>query len=106
MDSKKRFSILLNTVRKNMINLVYRLINFYKNIRKHLSIYRYAVVSRKSSVFIFGGNCDSERSSSRIAKYTLDQWTEVGNLKAGRYGPSAISNGDRIYVVGGDGTFT
>ena len=85
-------------------HLFYRLINFYENIRKHFSIFRYAVVSRKSSVLIFGGQCDDERSSSRIAKYTLNQWTDVGNLKAGRYAPSAISNGNRIYVVGGDGT--
>ena len=78
----------------------------YLGLRKHFSIFRYAVVSRKSSVFIFGGYCDGERSSSRIAKYTLDQWTEEGNLKAGRYGPSAISNGNRIYVVGGDATYS
>ena len=76
-----------------------------ENITKHFSIYRYAVVSRTSSVFIFGGRCDGE-DSTRIAKYTLDQWTEVGNLKAARLGPSAISNDDRIYVVGGEGTFS
>ena len=64
------------------------------------------MVNRESSVLIFGGNCDESKYTSRIAKYTLDKWTEVGNLQTGRYGPSAISNGDRIYVVGGDGTFS
>ena len=66
-------------------------------------IFRYAVVSRESSAFIIGGNCDSSYTS-RIAKYKLDSWTDVGNLQTTRYGPSAIQNGDRIYVVGGSGT--
>ena len=72
-----------------------------KNIR--FRIYRFAVISRDSSVFIIGGGCDSSHTS-RIAKYTLDAWTEVGNLQTTRYGPRAIQNGDRIYVVGGIGT--
>ena len=64
------------------------------------------MVSLESSVFVIGGACDasSRMDSSRIAKYTLDKWTEVGNLQTARYGPSAISNGNRIYVVGGDAT--
>ena len=70
---------------------------------KDCSIFRYALVSRTSSVFIFSGRCDG-KDSARMAKYTLDQWTEVGNLKSARYGPSAISNGDRIYIVGGRNT--
>ena len=82
-----------------------RLIIFYKNIMKDFSIFRYALVSRTSSVFIFSGRCDG-KDSARMAKYTLDQWTEVGNLKAARLGPSAISNDDRMYVVGGDGTYS
>ena len=61
------------------------------------------MISRESSVFIIGGMCDSAYTS-RIAKYTLDTWTEVGNLQLSRYGPGAISNDDRIYVVGGDYT--
>ena len=68
-----------------------------------LRIYRYAVVSRESSVFIIGGYCDNS-ATTRIAKYTLDQWTQVGNLQTGRHAPRAIQNGDRIYVVGGEGT--
>ena len=64
------------------------------------------MISRESSVFVIGGACDASigTGSSRIAKYTLDKWTEVGNLQTDRYGPSAISNGNRIYVVGGDGS--
>ena len=70
-------------------------------------IYKYGVISRESSVLIFGGFCadgESGSSSSRIAKYTLDKWEQVGNLQQNRYEHRAIANGDRIYVVGGSGT--
>ena len=67
------------------------------------SIYRYGVISRKSSVLIIGGVCDDIPSSS-IAKYTIDKWERVGNLQNPRRGHRAIANEDRIYVVGGDGT--
>ena len=60
------------------------------------------MISRESSVLIIGGQCDSAHTS-RIAKYTLDKWTEVGNLQKARYAPRAILNGDRMYVVGGGG---
>ena len=42
--------------------------------------------------------------SSLIAKYSIDKWEHVGNLQEVRRGHRAITNGDRIYVVGGDGT--
>ena len=64
----------------------------------------YGVVNRDSSVLIIGGQCDGS-SSSRIAKYTLDVWEHVGNLQHDRMGHRAISNDDRIYVVGGAGGF-
>ena len=67
-----------------------------------LRICNYAVVSRESSVLIIGGTCQSVYST-RVAKYTLDKWTEVGNLQKARNGPRAILNGDRMYVVGGAG---
>ena len=67
-----------------------------------LRIDRYAVISRESSVFIIGGQCDDSRGTSLIAKYTLDQWTRFGNLQTARFGSRAIQNGDRIYVVGGE----
>lgn len=68
-------------------------------------IYRYAAVSRESSVFIMGGDCNgSYKGWSLIAKYTLDKWEKVGNLQNDRYALRAIPNGDRIYVVGGVNT--
>ena len=64
------------------------------------------MVSRESSVLIIGGQCDDFRGSSRIVKYqsNSDTWLQVGNLQSERYGPRAILNGDRIFVVGGDYT--
>ena len=67
------------------------------------SICYYGVISRKDSVLIIGGRCDGSHSS-KIYEYTLDKWTAVGNLQAGRRGHRAIANGDRFYVVGGYGT--
>ena len=67
------------------------------------SISWYGLISRQSSVLIFGGYCDGT-SASLIAKYTIDKWEQVGNLQHPRHFHRAIANGDRIYVVGGDGT--
>ena len=67
------------------------------------SIYRYGLISRQSSVLIMGARCDGNVSSSLIAKYTIDEWERVGNLQYPRHYHRAISNGDRIYVVGGSG---
>ena len=64
------------------------------------SIYNYGLVSRGSAILIIGGWCD-DSDSSLIAKYTLDKWTKFGNLQKNKTGLRAISNGDRIYVVGG-----
>ena len=60
------------------------------------------MISRQSSVLIFGGECDSS-SSSLIARYTIDLWEHVGNLQNSRVGIRGIANDDRIYVVGGFG---
>ena len=65
----------------------------------------YGIVSRDSSVLIIGGKCEGNDAVSLIAKYTLDEWEQVGNLQHGRWGHRAISNGDRIYVVGGAGLY-
>ena len=73
------------------------------NLKRLFRIYEYGVVSRKSSVLIIGGVCDGA-DSPRIAKYTLDKWEHMGNLQQARDGFRAISNNDRIYVIGGNGT--
>ena len=42
--------------------------------------------------------------TSRIAKYTLDEWTEVGNLQTSRRAHRATADGNgRVFVVGGEG---
>ena len=87
---------LKNNAYYNMSNILY----FMRPFR--ISVY--GVVNRDSSVLIIGGLCDGS-SFSRITKYTLDVWEHVGNLQHDRMGHRAISNDDRIYVVGGAGGF-
>ena len=72
------------------------------------------MISRKSSALIFGGYCDGNSStgaSSLVARYTTnrdtfpwDQWERLGRLQNSRLAHRAIANGDRIFVVGGQGT--
>lgn len=67
------------------------------------SIFAYATVSRGDSILLIGGACDGN-DSSRIAKYTFDDWTEVGNLQTSRRAHRAIADGNgRVFVVGGEG---
>ena len=60
------------------------------------------MISRKSSVLIFGEYCD-ESDSSLIAQYNIDRWERIGNLQNSRQSHRAIANQDRIYIVGGEG---
>ena len=72
-------------------------------------ISRYGLINRKSSVLILGGLCDykDERRDdeyySLIAQYTDNRWDAVGNLQRKRIAYRAVSNGDRVYLVGGYG---
>ena len=56
--------------------------------------------SKDDSVLLIGGACDGD-DTSRIAKYTFDEWTEVGNLQTSRWA-TADGNG-RVFVVVGEG---
>ena len=97
MDNENFISLLLILV-SSFLNYIYG----YTFSETVFSIKRYGVISRKSSVLIIGGICDGS-DSSLIAKYTDDKWEPVGNLQHSRRAHRAISNGDRIYVVGGEG---
>ena len=51
-----------------------------------------------------GGLCDGVEVS-QIAKFSsTEKWTREGNLQAVRSAHRAISNDDRVYVVGGSET--
>ena len=64
------------------------------------SICCYGSISRQASFLIFGGIIDNS-DFSLIAKYTVDKWERVGNLQHVRYAHRAITNENRIYIVGG-----
>lgn len=89
--------------RKNLISLVQCIVGQMSDYLlriKPFSIYGYGLVSRKSSVLIFGGHCNGFHHAL-IAKYTLDKWEHIGNLQAQRAGHRAIANENRMYVIGG-----
>ena len=68
-----------------------------------LRTFAYATVNRGDSILLIGGACDGD-DSSRIAKYTFDKWTTVGNLQTSRRGHRAIADKNgRVFVVGGQG---
>ena len=58
------------------------------------------MINFSSFFFVLGGYCDGT-SSSRIAKFETNTWTEVGNLKQARFGHRSIATNDRVYIVGG-----
>ena len=61
------------------------------------------MVSLKDSVMVLGGRCDVASFTTQIAKYTIDEWSYVGNLLHVRDGHRAIMIGHQIHVVGGYG---
>ena len=63
-------------------------------------ISRFGLVTQENSVYILGGYCDG-RATSRIAKFAINAWTDIGHLETARYGHRAIENSGRVYVVGG-----
>ena len=58
------------------------------------------MISLDSAVYVLGGYCDG-KASSRIAKFTINTWTDIGNLEQARFGHRAITDSGRVYVVGG-----
>ena len=78
--------------------------NCSKILTHGFSIYFYGIVSRQDSVLVMGGLCDGVEVS-RVAKFSsTGNWSRKGNLQEVRSAHRAISNGDRVYVVGGSET--
>ena len=53
-----------------------------------------------------GGVSDKELSSyavSTVALYNGSGWSKVGDLHSNRYNHRAITNGQKIFVIGGSG---
>jgi len=67
----------------------------------HDSINGYSAVSIKDSVIIFGGDTIGLSTTTKVAKFTNDQWELIGNLVEKRTGHRAITNGFSVVNVGG-----
>ena len=62
-------------------------------------LFGYAVVPRKSKVFIFGGCCDNNWST--VSLFQKDKWSIIDNLRQGRTKHMAISYGTDVLIIGG-----
>ena len=57
------------------------------------------MVSLHSSLIVIGGICNYYVSRI-VAKYTIDNWEHIGDLRVPRDSHRAITIDDRIYNVG------
>ena len=75
-------------------------ISFQPIIFRFCRITHYATTSTEESVYIIGGNGDSN-ALSVIAEYKNDEWFNIGNLQQARSSHGAITSGSWTMVIGG-----
>ena len=74
------------------------------DIQKYFSINGYATVTTSRGVLIIGGRDGSDSSDIvTVACYNNSGWSRLDDLQGARRGYRAISNGQKIYLVGGIG---
>ena len=66
------------------------------------SIYRYATVTTNQGALIIGGTSDDSVALNTVACYNNSTWTKLDDLQTARYAHSAILNGNKVYVIGGN----
>ena len=69
--------------------------------RIYFSIYGYATVTTSQGALIIGGYGGVEVAT--VACYNSAGWSRLDDLQSTRYGHRAIINGDKVYVIGGNG---
>ena len=60
-------------------------------------------MTTNQGALIIGGTADDNIALNTVACYDNAGWTKLDDLQTGRYAHSAIVNGDKVYVIGGDG---
>ena len=81
-----------------------------KNVFKsklYISISNYATVTTSQGALIIGGICYKCQFSgpvATVASYNEDGWKKLDDLQSTRWEHRAIVNGDKVFVIGGEGT--
>ena len=68
----------------------------------YFSIYAYASVTTNQGAIIIGGHT-GDSVVTTVACYNKSGWKKLNDLQSLRWGHRAISNGDKVYVIGGNG---
>ena len=68
----------------------------------YFSIYGYATVTTSQGALIIGGYTGPYVAT--VACYNNAGWSRLDDLQSTRRWHRAIINGDKVYVIGGDGT--
>ena len=68
----------------------------------HFSIFGYATVTTSQGALILGGYGDGSYVVT-VACYNIAGWSRLDDLQSIRHYSRAIINGDKVYVIGGDG---
>ena len=68
----------------------------------YFSIYGYATVTTSQGALFIGGYGGSEVTT--VACYNSKGWSKLDDLQSVRQYHRAISNGNKVYVIGGSGT--
>ena len=66
------------------------------------SIFGYATVTTSKGALFIGGDSGSEVAT--VACYNSSGWSRLDDLQSTRTRHRAIINGDKVYVIGGNGT--
>ena len=77
----------------------YQFLIKYLFVTNFWSIYRFSTVTTWQGALIIGGT-----TISTVACYNEKGWNKLDNLQSTRTGHRSIVNGDKVYVIGGNGT--
>ena len=66
-------------------------------------IYAYATVTTNQGALFIGGSSGGNYEVTTVACYNSAGWSKLDDLQSARYYHRAITNGDKVYVIGGNG---
>ena len=78
-----------------------RLKSIFIKLSLYFSIYGYATVTTNQGALFIGGFAGS--GVTTVACYNNAGWSKLDDLQSARYYHRAITNGDKVYVIGGGG---